>query len=122
MNSNNQEIREISHHELVQNCLQLKSQNVRLVQICATRTEEGFELSYSFADGYHLLTLRAHIKKEDELSSISTVFPPAFLYENEMKDLFGIKIRLITLDYDGNLYRTRKKAPFSEREGGEENV
>lgn len=122
MNGTNQEIREISHHELVQNCLKLKSQNVRLVQICATRTEGGFALSYSFADGYHLLTLRAHIEEEDELSSISTVFPPAFLYENEMKDLFGIKIRLITLDYDGNLYRIRKKAPFREKEGGEGNV
>lgn len=117
-----QELREISHHELVQNCLQLKSQNWRLVQICATRTADGFELSYSFAEEYVLLTLRAQIKEDDELSSISTVFPPAFLYENEMKDLFGIKIRLITVDYEGNLYRIEKTAPFKEREGGEGNV
>ena len=122
MNDLSQEIREISHHELVQNCLQLKSENVRLVQICATRTEDGFELSYSFADEYKMLTLRAHIKEDDELSSISTVFPPAFLYENEMNDLFGIKIRLITLDYEGKLYRIEKKAPFKEKEGGGENV
>jgi ech hydrogenase subunit D len=122
MNAQTQDIKEISHHELVQNCLKLKSQNVRLVQICATRTEGGFELSYSFADGYRMLTLRAHITEEDELSSISTVFPPAFLYENEMKDLFGIKIRLITVDYGGNLYRIEKKAPFRDREGGGENV
>lgn len=122
MNGTNQEIREISHHELVQNCLQLKSRNVRLVQICATRIEGGFELSYSFADGYSMLTLRAQITEEDELSSISTVFPPAFLYENEMKDLFGIKIRLITVDYNGNLYRIEKKAPFRDKEGGKGNV
>jgi ech hydrogenase subunit D len=117
-----QETREISHHELVQNCLQLKSENVRLVQICATRTDGGFELSYSFADGYKLLTLRANIEETDEISSISTVFPPAFLYENEMKDLFGIRIRLITVDYDGNLYRIQEKAPFGKKEGGKENV
>ena len=114
-----QQIKEISHHELVQNALKLKSQNYRLVQICATRTEGGFELSYSFAREYELLNLRASIAEEDELSSISTVYPPAFLYENEMKDLFGIRIRLITLDYGGNLYRIDKKAPFKTIEGRE---
>lgn len=112
METEKQEIRVISHHELVQNALHLKSLNYRLVQICSTRIKDGFELSYSFALGYDLLTLRAQITEEDELSSISTVFPPAFLYENEMKDLFGIKIRLITLDYSGNLYRIDQKTPF----------
>lgn len=113
-----QEIRVISHHELVQNALLLKNQNYRLVQICATRTEGGFELSYSFALGYDLLNLRAQITEEDELSSISTVFAPAFLYENEMKDLFGIKIRLISLDYSGNLYRIQQKTPFRTQKEG----
>ena len=107
-----QEIRVISHHELVQNALQLKSLKYRLVQMCATRLGDGFELSYSFALGYEMLTLRTQITEEDELSSISEVFAPAFLYENEMKDLFGIKIRLITLDYNGNLYRIDQKTPF----------
>ncbi len=112
MDTQKQEIRVISHHELVQNSLLLKNQNYRLVHICATRTLGGFELSYAFSLGYDLVTLRAQITEEDELSSISTVFAPAFLYENEMKDLFGIKIRLITLDYNGNLYRIEQKAPF----------
>ncbi len=108
----NQEIREISYHELVQNSLQLRAKNYRLVQICATRTSDGFEFSYSFAKDYDMLVLRFYILEHEEISSISTVFPPAFLYENEMKDLFGIKIALITLDYQGNLYRIDHKTPF----------
>jgi ech hydrogenase subunit D len=114
----NQEIREISYHELVQNSLQLKSKNYRLVQICTTRTPEGFEFSYSFAKEYDMLVLRFHILEHEEISSISTVFPPAFLYENEMKDLFGIKIALITLDYQGNLYRIEQKTPFRAQKEG----
>jgi ech hydrogenase subunit D len=119
METEKQDIRVISHHELVQNALQFKSLNYRLVQICSTRITDGFELSYSFAREYEMITLRAQITEEDELSSISTVFPPAFLYENEMKDLFGIKIRLISLDYNGNLYRIEQKAPFKTQKGVE---
>ena len=116
----NQEIREISYHELVQNSLQIKAKNYRLVQICTTRTPEGFELSYSFAKEYEMLTLRFHILEDDEISSISTVFPPAFLYENEMKDLFGIKIKYIAIDYKGHFYDIKGKTPYeinSDEEG-----
>jgi len=112
----NQEIREISHHELVQNSLQLKSHNWRLVQICATRISEGFEFTYSFALDYKFLCLRFTILEDEEIMSISTVFAPAFLYENEIQDLFGVKIALISVNYDGNFYRIDKKTPFKDTE------
>ena len=44
--------------------------------------------------------------------SVSNIFEPAFLYENEMHDLFGIKINLIKIDYNGTLYKTAKETPF----------
>ena len=49
----------------------------------------------------------------EEIPSISAVYPNAFLYENEIHDLFGVIIRNINIDYGGTLYRTAIKTPFS---------
>ncbi|HAN44419.1 MAG TPA: hypothetical protein DCP97_03410 [Ruminococcaceae bacterium] len=108
------EIKVIWPENLMQSVLELKHKGYRLVQMCATRLSDGFELSYTFALEYDTLVLRLIIETETEISSISTVYAPAFLYENEMKDLFGVKIKLITIDYDGSLYRVAEKTPFKE--------
>ena len=33
-------------------------------------------------------------------------------YENEMKDLFGIKIKYIAIDYKGHFYDIKGKTPY----------
>ncbi len=98
--------------DLVSGALQMKHDGYRLVQICAIRTKTGFELYYSFAKEYNLVNMHLEIAEDTEITSISNIFEPAFLYENEIVDLFGVKIKLITLDYKGNLYRIEKKTPF----------
>jgi len=98
--------------ELVPHALQFRHDGYRLLQICSTRIEGGYELSYSFAKGYEMVNLRLSLREEEEITSISDIFEPAFLYENEIVDLFGAKITLISLDYKGNLYRLAKKTPF----------
>jgi ech hydrogenase subunit D len=98
--------------DLVAQVMQLKHDGYRLAQICAVRTKEGYELSYSFGKEYELVNLRLVIGEDTEVMSISHIFEPAFLYENEMVDLFGVKINLISLDYKGKLYRIEKETPF----------
>jgi ech hydrogenase subunit D len=98
--------------DLVPQALQINHDGYRLVQICATRTKTGYELNYSFGKGYDLVNLRLEIGEDTQIMSISNIYGPAFLYENEIADLFGVKIKLITLDYKGNLYRIEKKTPF----------
>jgi ech hydrogenase subunit D len=41
------------------------------------------------------------------------IYPNAFLYENEIHDLFGVGITHIAVDYRGTLYRTALGTPFS---------
>ena len=41
------------------------------------------------------------------------IYPGAFLYENEIHDLFGVAITHIAIDYRGTLYRTALSTPFS---------
>lgn len=106
------EILDIGPGSLVPEVLKIKHGGYRLVQICATKTQDGYELTYSFGKEYEFVCLRLQADENSEIMSISNIFEPAFLYENEIHDLFGIKIKLISLDYQGNLYRIEHKTPF----------
>lgn len=112
-----QTIKLIDTKDLIQETLLYKHNGYRLVQICATRLEEGFELTYSFALDKEFEGIRIQIQPEEEVPSISSIYSYSFLYENEMKDLFGINITKISLDYQGNFYRTGVKTPFNTPKG-----
>lgn len=96
-----------------------KEEGYRLVQICCSKIEEGFELNYSLSKGYDFLNYRIKIDESDIVPSISFIFKYSFLYENEMKDLFGIKIKHISVDYSGNFYKLAVKTPFGSNVNSE---
>lgn len=98
--------------ELVDKVSGLKEEGYRLVQICCTKFN-GFELLYTFEKDNKPLNLKLNISQETEIMSVSGIFFPAFLYENEMKDLFGVKIKHIALDFEGNFYKVSEKTPFN---------
>jgi ech hydrogenase subunit D len=100
--------------ELLENCQKLKNEGYHIMQICAVRTADGYELTYSFALEYEMVNLRLISATDEEIMSISNIFSPAFLYENEISELFGVKIQMINLDYKGNLYRIATKTPFKD--------
>ncbi|MDF2632821.1 MAG: echD [Caproiciproducens sp.] len=106
------QIMDIGPGSLVPEVLKIKHDGYRLVQICATRIPDGYELTYSFAKEYEFVCLRINLKEDAEIMTISNIYSCAFLYENEIHDLFGVQIKLITIDYKGNLYRIEKKTPF----------
>lgn len=97
---------------LVPEVLRIKHAGYRLVQICATKIDSGYEITYSFAKEYEFTCLRMEVKPGTEIVSISNIYEPAFLYENEIHDLFGIPVTYLSLDYKGNLYRIEHKTPF----------
>ena len=89
-----------------------KKHNARLVQICAVNTKDGFDLLYSFAKEYRFITYKVQVDIKDEVVTISDIYPSAALYENEMKELFGVKIKYINLDYKRKLYTIDAETPF----------
>ncbi|MBO6132804.1 MAG: NADH-quinone oxidoreductase subunit C [Lachnospiraceae bacterium] len=106
--------KDITEETLLNEVQVLRADKYRLVQQCARKTEEGnYELLYSFGKGYDAEHLKFQVAPGQSVQSISHIFPPAFLYENEIHDLFGIEIKDITLDFRGGLYRTAVKAPFA---------
>lgn len=109
----NIEIINILNNDLLNHVLRFKEQGYRLIQICCTKLKDGLTLDYSFGLEYKFENLRMTIEENEEVASITSIFSPAFLYENEMHDLFGVNISVISIDYKGNLYRTAVKRPFN---------
>lgn len=108
-----QEIIPTDKSDLVGVVAQLSAEGFRLVQIGCSTLEAAYELNYSFDKEYRFKNLRITVTPGEEVPSISAVYPNAFLYENEIHDLFGVIIRNINIDYGGTLYRTAIKTPFS---------
>ncbi len=84
---------------------------------CAKK--DGMEITYSFSKDMEFLNLRMNIEPETEIDSISSIYSYSFLYENEIKELYGIKINGISLDYNDNFYRIAVKTPFNMKKEGE---
>ena len=104
-------LKEISANDLLAETLKIKNDGYRLVAVTCTN-KNGMELTYSFDKDHELLNLRLLTDTETELPSISIIYPYSFLYENEIKELFGVKIIGITPDFNDSLYKIPVKTPF----------
>ncbi len=111
-----QTIKMISVQDLLAETLRIKNGGYRLVAITCTN-KDGMEMSYSFDKDYDLLTLRFFTDSVEEVESISIIYPYSFLYENEIKELFGVKIKDISIDFNNSLYKIPVKTPFGQKEG-----
>ncbi len=104
-------------NELLNKAYELKAAGNRLVQICCTMLHDGrFEVSYSFDKDMEFTNLRLQIEQDVEVMSISGIFFPAFLYENEIKELFGVKVVNMAVDFNNALYKKAKATPFNDKE------
>lgn len=108
----NTEFVNVNPENVIDESQKLKFAGYHLMQQCATRTAEGYELVYSFGKALEVCQVKIILTEDQPINSISHVFPCAFLYENEMHDLFGIDIQMISLDYKGSFYRTAIETPF----------
>jgi len=113
----NIEISEIKPDFIVSRVTELSVQGWRLVQMSASTVQgEGdaqqVELNYSFDKDYKLLNLRVLTVSGAKIKSVSGIFFGAFLYENEIKEQFGIDFEGIAIDFRGTLYKTAVKQPF----------
>jgi ech hydrogenase subunit D len=89
-----------------------QKQGCRLVQISATQLPGQVELTYSFDLDSRLSNLRLSLPAGAHLPSITPVYGCAVLYENEIHDLFGVPVDGMSIDFQGNLYKTSVKFPF----------
>jgi len=113
---NDQRIIPLDVSEILPLIQQCRGQNYRLVQMHATTLADGqVEINWSLVLGGNLDTLRVVVPAGDMLPSISTYYPAAAFYENEIHDLFGISFSAMSIDYEGNFYRLAEKKPFAPK-------
>ncbi|MDR0569898.1 MAG: NADH-quinone oxidoreductase subunit C [Clostridiales Family XIII bacterium] len=101
----------------------LKGDGYRLGQMCASKVKDEFQILYSFDKDYELMNLKAVVGEGAELPSITGIYWPAFIYENEIRDLFGFKFKNLALDYGGHFFKTAIPTPWNPqaaKEGGED--
>ena len=81
-----------------------KREGWRFVQLLAVVTDGGFDLVYSFMkDGVLENYTIQDVTKDTVVPSITDQFLAAFVFENEVHDLFGINVKGIAIDFGGNL-------------------
>ena len=95
--------------------LRFKMDGWRVVQICAARLPDGYELSYSFGKGYDMRTLRLTVGEDERVPSITQIYPGAFLQENEAAELFGVPIEGMVQDYHDSSTASRRRRRSSIR-------
>ena len=108
-----QDISKTTASGLLSTMQDLEAQGYRLCQACAANTKDGMEVWYSLDKGDHVLkNLILSVPKDMTLQSVTDIFWYAFVYENEMHDLFGITFKNSELDYGGHFYKLAEKTPW----------
>lgn len=103
----------IDMYALIGHVEQFKKDGYRLVQVNCTKTGETYEINYSFDCDYQFRNIRIIVPSGTDIPSISGMYWGAFIYENEMHDLFGIRVVGMNIDFKGNLIKTSVKHPFN---------
>ncbi|MFZ1127662.1 NADH-quinone oxidoreductase subunit C [Methanoregula sp.] len=103
----------IGMDELVIRTAQMKKDGCRLVQIGCAQVGDDFEINYTFDKDFVLTNLRTTAKQDTVIPSVSGVYWGAFVYENEIHDLFGITVAGINVDFKGVFIRTTVRHPFT---------
>lgn len=92
----------------------LKADGWRFVQTHAVNTDDGVDLYYSFMKDGNLRNYRiAGITPENEVPSITDLFIAAFVFENEARELFGVTMGPIAIDFDGRMYNPVEPEPMT---------
>ena len=113
MHKEEQTITEVTVENLVSEVSKMYDEGYRLIQIGCGKYDDIFEINYSFDKDYRFMNLRLKITEGVVVPSITGVYLCAFIYENEIHDLFGVSIKDIAIDFKGNLIKTSIKNPFN---------
>lgn len=97
-------VTEISKDQLLGETQKMSGQNYRFVTTsCVDLGEDNLDVLYHFDKDTQLQNLRIKAKRGEEVPSISKIYLCAVLVENEMKELFGLNVTGMAIDYGGHM-------------------
>jgi len=83
----------------------LRDEGWRFITATAVPEPGGWMVLYHFERDERLCHIRTRVARDDEVPAIDEAFPAAFLVENEMSELQGVRVSGLSIDYGGRLYR-----------------
>jgi ech hydrogenase subunit D len=94
-------------------------QGYRFITMTCLNAGDGYDVLYHMEKDFALTTLRLHIVEGQDLPSITCVYLAAVLIENEIQDMFGLKVQGIAIDFKGRLFlsETAPKTPLNKKCG-----
>lgn len=111
----NMEVTQITVSEVEKTAEEMKRQGYRLVVMtCTPAVGGGFDITYSFDKDTALKHFRITMPAESEIPSICKSYGGAFVYENEIHDLYGFVFNGMTIDFKGTFIRTSVPFPFKK--------
>lgn len=114
-NYNDFQITKVTKDELYSIMHEKSDSGYRLAQICSVAFEGYNEIIYSVAKDYEMENYKIDLPIDEEIKSFSDIFPAANLYENEIKELWGVNVVGMALDYQNNFYRIAEETPFKKQ-------
>lgn len=106
----------IDKDELCEKIKNIKDDGYRFVALTCEKEGEDYEFIYHFDLNYHIKNVKIIVKIAEPIESVSSIYPSAFLIENEYQDLYGFTFNGLTIDYKGSLYMTldSPKSPMAD--------
>lgn len=95
-------------------CEKLANSGWRFIQTHCVNTENnGIDIYYSFMQGNLAKNLVVRgVKPEDEVPSVTDICLAAFVFENEARELFGVNMKGIAIDFGGKMYAPADETPM----------
>ena len=92
----------------------MKAESWRFIQTHAVYTDDGVDLYYSFMKDGAIRNLKVKgVQPGTPVPSITDLFLAAFVFENEARELFGVNMQGIAIDFDGGLYAPAESEPMT---------
>lgn len=97
----------------------LKADGCRFVTMTCTDLGDALDIFYHFDKNYELYNLRLRLPKGETLTSISGIYFPALVIENELQDMFGLVVSGLAVDYKGRflISEDAPRAPLAKTGG-----
>jgi ech hydrogenase subunit D len=96
---------QITKNDIVGEGKKLLDTGAKFVTAVCNDLDENLEVTYFFSTnrGIDLTCLRYTVGKDEEVPSLTGTSLSTLLIENEMKELFGLKVKDLAIDYGGHL-------------------
>lgn len=104
----------LPQQDILEEAKKRQSDGWRYVQMLAVNNENSVDLVYSYMLNGRMDNLVVeNVPRDAVIPSISHEFMEAFVCENEIHDLFGVKFDGIVIDFMGDFYRVSEEMPMT---------